>query len=111
MPGVQGKGQGDTLRARRICAWCRRDMGRGETYDGSPTHGICPKCLKAQLAELDRVEGSPELRDRWTNQGEFGPAGRGGCNIPLLLVCIIALVVSMAAVTGALYAVTAWFGR
>jgi len=99
-------------------------MGRGDTYDGSPTHGICPKCLKAMMAEFDHAEGSPvqerdyseqerenSLRDRWTNQGEFGPAGRGGCNIPLLLVCVIAWVVSMAAVTGALYAVTAWFGR
>ncbi len=32
------------MKARRICAWCGREMGEAETYDGSPTHGICPAC-------------------------------------------------------------------
>lgn len=33
---------------KRICAWCKLDMGKEEPLDDpSITHGICPKCMKA----------------------------------------------------------------
>jgi hypothetical protein len=52
-------------------------MGRGETFDGSTTHGICPKCYAAQMAELDRAEGSPVQPDKWTGQTPDEDEGQG----------------------------------
>ena len=34
------------MKAKRLCAWCGKFLGWGETQDGSPTHGICDECAK-----------------------------------------------------------------
>jgi len=44
------------MRAKRICAWCGKSIGWGKTTDGSPTHGICDKCLENQIAADDKIE-------------------------------------------------------
>ena len=42
---------------RRICAWCKKDMGH---FEGSgDTHGICPKCKDKMIADI-RKQKSPE---------------------------------------------------
>jgi len=54
------------MTARRLCAWhlqnfgCEMDMGRAETKDGSPTHGICQDCMRKSFPELiKRRNGCP----------------------------------------------------
>lgn len=38
---------------RKICAWCKTDLGPiGPEFTGD-THGICPDCQAAQLALID----------------------------------------------------------
>lgn len=38
---------------RKICAWCKTDLGPiGPEFNGN-THGICPDCQAAQLALID----------------------------------------------------------
>ncbi len=82
------------MKARRQCGWCGKDMDRGETSDGSPTHGICPKCYAAQMAELDRVEGGPGQRDKWTGQTPDEDEGQG--TIAWFGVAILAAAVGLA---------------
>jgi hypothetical protein len=31
---------------RRICAWCKVDMGEAPKGSTADTHGICPTCAK-----------------------------------------------------------------
>lgn len=34
----------------RICAWCKKDMGKAKPYsDKRPTHGICQACLAKEM--------------------------------------------------------------
>lgn len=51
------------------CAWCQKSMGEIEPRESSAvSHGICPTCLKKQMAEAKKVipmrnapkKGSPE---------------------------------------------------
>ncbi len=38
--------------ARRICAWCKKDMGH---FDGvGDTHGICPECKEKMMADFKK---------------------------------------------------------
>jgi hypothetical protein len=41
---------------RRVCAWCKKDMGTKEDSSGNDiiTHGICPECEK--LVEFETVK-------------------------------------------------------
>jgi len=39
---------------RRICAWCKKDMGE---YEGQGnTHSICPDCEKQVYADLEKMK-------------------------------------------------------
>jgi hypothetical protein len=40
---------------KRVCSWCKADMGfkEGAEGDGEITHGICEKCAKEIEAELE----------------------------------------------------------
>jgi len=44
-------------RSRKVCAWCKRDMGPSPTRENS--HGICKECEREFLAETQdyREEG------------------------------------------------------
>jgi hypothetical protein len=42
--------------AKRICAWCQKDLGEVETASGQDSHGICPKCEKAVYMEMLSME-------------------------------------------------------
>ena len=47
------------MKALRICAWCQRVLGTGETTTGEPTHGICDECvakLEQEDASMDIIE-------------------------------------------------------
>jgi len=37
----------------RICAWCQLVLFKCEESD-KVTHGICPDCYTAQMADLDK---------------------------------------------------------
>jgi len=39
------------MKARLRCAWCGKDLGETETYDGSDSHGICKKCAAKMMAQ------------------------------------------------------------
>ena len=41
------------MKAPRICAWCQRVLGTGETTTGEPTHGICDECAAKLLEQED----------------------------------------------------------
>jgi hypothetical protein len=40
-----------------LCSWCAKGLGDVAMTDGEPviTHGICPSCLKQQLADLAAI--------------------------------------------------------
>ena len=42
---------------RRICAWCKKDMG--EYAGNGDTHGICPDCFKKQLEDIPKSSQKP----------------------------------------------------
>ena len=44
--------------SKRICAWCGKILGEATTEED--THGMCPKCLKKELAKLDEKENNGE---------------------------------------------------
>jgi len=46
----------DEYQARKICAWCGRDLGPSPTREDS--HGICPGCERKfwEQARRDREE-------------------------------------------------------
>ena len=62
------------MKADRICSWCNKKMGPGETQDGSPTHGICRKCA----SEYDK---------------ELGGCGADVLYIILILVAVVGVIV------------------
>lgn len=38
--------------ARRICAWCKKDLGH---FEGDvDTHGICPECKEKMIADFKK---------------------------------------------------------
>jgi len=40
-----------------ICSWCGKEYGTKETFDGSPSHGLCPDCERES-------EEDPEAFDK-----------------------------------------------
>ncbi len=43
---------------RRVCAWCKADMGRAPGIPhGKATHGICPECLAWEKAKINLTGG------------------------------------------------------
>lgn len=40
--------------ARRICSYCKVDLGPAAENCPGDTHGICGSCLEKQLAEIDQ---------------------------------------------------------
>ena len=45
---------------RRICAWCKKDMGSFvETGD---THGICPECAEKMTADIKKHQPPTDPR-------------------------------------------------
>ena len=46
---------------KRICAWCRKDMGKSKDDEEGETHGICPECKKKLYKELDSLD-NPEKK-------------------------------------------------
>ncbi len=52
---------------RRVCAWCKLDMGIAPGEDGKVTHCICETCEAKFFAELDpqvqlRDEPDPKIK-------------------------------------------------
>jgi len=46
------------IEARRICAWCKKDMGH---FGGSDdTHGICPECKEKMMADIRKANPKPQ---------------------------------------------------
>lgn len=46
---------------KRICSWCKLDMGEAEPFDDpSITHGICLECLVTLEEEMDGFYDSTE---------------------------------------------------
>ena len=39
---------------RRICAWCKKDMGAAETPED--THGMCPDCANKWKQDIEKVK-------------------------------------------------------
>jgi len=38
------------------CAWCGKNMGEKQPYDDKDiTHGMCSKCLKRELAKIEKM--------------------------------------------------------
>lgn len=46
----------ETPKGRRICAWCKKDLGPAETE--RDTHGMCEECLAKTLADMGPDEQS-----------------------------------------------------
>lgn len=46
------------MRALLICAWCKRLIGETETYNGDPSHGLCPECAAQMMAEMETNDES-----------------------------------------------------
>lgn len=45
----------------RVCAWCKKDMGKKASSETGTTHGICPECLaKIEKEEMAVNEGLPK---------------------------------------------------
>lgn len=47
-------------KVRRVCAWCKLEMGMVE-FDWEPpggiTHGICDECKRVELDKIKKEEG------------------------------------------------------
>jgi hypothetical protein len=41
---------------RRICAWCKKDLGYLDDNPGD-SHGICDKCAEEQQKEIEKMFG------------------------------------------------------
>ena len=48
---------------RRICAWCKKDMGEFNGATGGDTHGICSDCLEKQMADINKANLDKEPPD------------------------------------------------
>ena len=44
---------------RRVCAWCRKDLGA--VRDGKPgdSHGVCPDCLEKLIKDVPSKKEAP----------------------------------------------------
>ena len=40
------------MKADVLCAWCDAFMYAGESWDGEPSHGICPTCVREHFPEV-----------------------------------------------------------
>lgn len=61
---------------RVVCAYCRAEMTPGPSAPVS--HGICPTCLAAQLASLDRQPSPQGDGDPGPVLTHYIPLGDGG---------------------------------
>ena len=57
------------MKARLWCAWCGKDMGETETYDGSDSHNICKKCAAKVLAQAGLTAVENEDANEEENRG------------------------------------------
>jgi len=51
------------MEIKRICAWCKKEMGEKEVPDDSKyeaTHGICPDCREREFPKRHDNEDEPE---------------------------------------------------
>lgn len=46
------------VEARRICAWCNKDLG--VTAASGDSHGICPTCLEKQMGDLKQMKSATQ---------------------------------------------------
>ena len=58
---------------RRICAWCKKDMGDAPGTSGD-THGICPACKKKMMKDLPKKKEPvvKEMTSTGAVQGFYG---------------------------------------
>jgi len=47
------------MKAKVLCARCRKFMYWGETTDGSPSHGICHACLRKHFPDFAEALDPP----------------------------------------------------
>jgi hypothetical protein len=43
---------------KRICAWCKAELGLAEFYSTEPgkvTHGICDSCLEKEMEKIKKL--------------------------------------------------------
>ncbi|MBI4085960.1 MAG: hypothetical protein HY433_01805 [Candidatus Liptonbacteria bacterium] len=48
----------ETPKGRRICAWCKKDLGPAETEED--THGMCDECKTKAFAQLAELKAEKE---------------------------------------------------
>ena len=41
---------------KRVCSWCKKDMGEKPGPDGQVTHGVCDECAKEMEEELEAMK-------------------------------------------------------
>jgi hypothetical protein len=41
-----------------LCAWCGKQIGETQTYNGEPSHGICKPCLAKMMGEMETNDES-----------------------------------------------------
>ena len=42
--------------AKRICAWCKKELGEKEVVGSNLTEGICEECYDKEVARLEKKE-------------------------------------------------------
>lgn len=46
------------VEARRICSWCKKDLGQ---FTGDKdSHGICPECKEKMMADIRKQNPNPQ---------------------------------------------------
>ncbi len=50
-PPIPSDSSKEAPKSRRICAWCKKDMGPSATERDS--HGICESCAAEQLKKIE----------------------------------------------------------
>ena len=50
--------------AKRVCAWCKKDMGvaKGQFPQGDTTHGICPECAEKMKSDAKALMAKQTLK-------------------------------------------------
>lgn len=43
------------IAAKKICSYCKKDMGMTDTSTGGPSHGICPECAVEFRKHLAKI--------------------------------------------------------
>ena len=49
-----------TEEGRRICAWCKKDLGALNYSSDKDSHGICPECAKKALKNIPPTKNLPD---------------------------------------------------